>query len=144
MQHSKLLVGQILYQFQQLWIAAEELLAQIGSVFGLEVLEVAIHTLFHPLQQQARPVARKEVVPVRTPDHLNHIPARTPEHTLQLVNDPLIAAHRPVESLQVAVHHKDQVVEPLTCAQRDRSQRIYLVAFAVAQKAPNFAFRLLD
>src|SRR6185437_8144355 len=68
MQLDQLLVGVVLYQFQQLGVFAEEFAAEIGPVLGLVGLEVAVHALFHALEQEARVVALKELVPVAAPD----------------------------------------------------------------------------
>ena len=83
MQPDQLVVGIVFHQLQQLWILAEEMLAQIRSTLGLVCLEVAIHGLFHALQQQPLVVAREQLIPIRTPDDLDDIPSRAEERALQ-------------------------------------------------------------
>src|SRR5580704_6410291 len=99
----------MLYQLQQLRILPEEVLAQISPILRLEGLVVAIDALFHPPQQQSGMIALKQRVPVRAPHHLDHIPSRAEEHSLKLVDDPLVPAHRPIQPLQVAVDDEDEV-----------------------------------
>ena len=71
--------------------------------------------------------------------HLDDVPAGAAEDALQLLDDLAVAAHRPVEALQVAVDDEDQIVEPLAPAQRDRTQALGLVALAVAEEGPDLA-----
>ena len=80
-----------------------------------------------------------QLVPVRAPDDLDHVPARAAEARFQLLDDLSVAAHRPVQPLQVAVDDEDQVVELLPRSQRDRAQRLRLVRLAVSQKGPDLA-----
>src|SRR6266540_1158029 len=58
-------------------------------------------------------VLGEQRVPVAAPDHLDDVPAGAAEGALQLLDDLAVAAHRPVEPLQVAVHDEDEVVELL-------------------------------
>ncbi len=89
-------------------------------------------------------IALKQRIPIRAPDHLDHIPSRAAEHALKLVDDALVPAHRPIQPLQIAVHDKDQVVQLLPRTQRDRAQRIDLIRLAIADKRPDLAIRLLE
>src|SRR5271155_6194560 len=89
-------------------------------------------------------VALEELVPVRAPDHLDYVPASAAEDALELVDDALVAAHRPVEPLQVAVHHKDQVVQLFARRHADRAQRIPFIRLALAHKRPYFSRSLLN
>ena len=61
--------------------------------------------------------------------------------SFQLRDDLSVAANRPVQPLQIAVHDEDQVVQLLARGQRDRAQGFGLVGFAVAQKRPDLAGR---
>ena len=104
----ELLVGVVLDQLEQLGILAEEVLAQVGAVLGLVGLEVAVDALFHAAEQQAGVVAREELVPVRAPDDLDDVPTGAEEDAFELVDDALVAAHRAVQPLQVAVDDEDR------------------------------------
>ena len=55
------------------------------------------------------------------------------------MDDLAVAAHGSIESLQVAVHHEDQVVELLSAGQRNRAERFGFVALAVAHEGPHAA-----
>ena len=59
----------------------------------------------------------------------------------QLLDDLAVAAHRAVQPLQVAVDDEDQVVQSLAGGQRDRAQRLRLVALAVAEEGPDLRRR---
>jgi hypothetical protein len=69
------------------------------------------------------------------------VPAGAREQRLELVDDAAVAAHRPVEALQVAVDHEGAVVEALARGQRQRGDRLGLVHLAVAEEAPDAALR---
>ena len=94
------------------------------------------------LMQQPAGIARQQIVPARAPDHFDYVPAGAEKRRFQFLNDAAVAAHRPIQPLQIAVHHEDQVVELLARSQRQRAQRFRLIRFAVAQKRPNFALGL--
>ena len=134
-----LLVGPAGHHGRQLGILAEEVLADIGTVLRLEVLVLAVDHLLHPLEQDAAGVGGDQLVPARAPQDLDDVPAGTLEDPLQLLDDLAVAAHRPVQPLQVAVDHEHQIVELLAPAQRDRPQALGLVALAVAQERPDLA-----
>src|SRR6266478_4822656 len=59
MQAVKLVVAHVGDQLEQRWIFPEELLADIRAALGLEILVLAVHALFHALQQEAGTVERK-------------------------------------------------------------------------------------
>ena len=128
-------VGDQRLQFRRV----EEMLAHVGAVLALEVLVLAVDALFHPLQQQTRLVLCEQLVPAGAPHDLDHIPAGAAEHAFELLDDLAVAAHRSVEPLQIAVDDKDQVVEALASAERDRAQRFRFVAFAVTEERPHLA-----
>ena len=134
-----LVVGHVRDQLEQLRVLAEEVLAHVGAVARLERLVLAVDGLLHAREQPPLGVAREQLVPARAPHDLDHVPARAAEHGLELLDDLAVAAHRPVEPLQVAVDDEDQVVELLAAGHRDRAQRLRLVGLAVAEEAPYLA-----
>ena len=89
-------------------------------------------------------VAREELIPVAAPDDLDDVPTGAAENAFQLIDDALVAAHRAVQALQVAVDDEDQVVEFFPRAEGDGAQGIHLVGLAVADKRPDLAIGLLD
>ena len=134
-------VGNHIEQFR---ILAEEVLAHKRAVLRLESLILAVNAFLHALQQDAALVAHEQRVPVRAPDHLDHVPAGAAETGFELLDDLAVAAHRPVEALQVAVDDKDQVVEFLAPGKRNCAERFGLVHLAVAHERPHFAALRLD
>src|SRR5580698_10783193 len=98
-----LLIRHVGDHFLEFRILTEEMLARIGAAFGFEILILAIHALFHHALQEALGIARQQRIPPPTPQNLDDVPARTQEGRLELLNDLAVAAHRPVEPLQIAI-----------------------------------------
>ena len=140
----ELLIGPVFDELEQFRVLAEEFLAQVGATLGLVGLEVPVDTLLHALQQQALVIALKELVPIRAPDDLDHVPGGAAEHAFKLVDDALVAAHGAVQSLKIAVDNKNEVVETFTGGQRDRTEGVNLVGFSVPHKGPDLAVRMWD
>ena len=55
----------------------------------------------------------------------------------EYLNDLSVTANRSIQSLQVTVDDKFQIVQILTTGQRDRTERFWLITFAIAQVRPN-------
>ena len=121
----------------------KQVLPEIRSALDEVFLILTVADFTQSPHQQSVAIVLNQAVPIRAPDALDHVPARAAENRFQFLNDLSVAAHRTVESLQVAVHHEDQVVELFARRQRDRSQRLRLVHLAVAEKCPNLAARRL-
>ena len=109
----KLIIGEMLHHLQQPRIGAKQVLPEVRSTFDKEFLILTICNLAQPLYQQAVAVILNQSVPVASPDALDYVPTCAAENRLQFLNDLEIAAHWPIQPLQVAVDHPDQVVEPL-------------------------------
>ena len=121
----------------------EEMLAHECARFGLVRLVFAVDHFHHAAHQRARLVPREQRVPAAAPDDLDDVPAGAAELRFQFLNDLAVAAHRAVETLQVAIDHEHEVVEPLASGHADRAERFRLVGFAVAEERPDLAaFRL--
>src|SRR5262245_55524659 len=88
-------------------ILAEKFLAYEGSVFGFEGLVFSVNALFHALEQHAGVVASEQIIPAGAPDYLDYVPASATEGRFQLVDDLSVAAHRAIQPLKVAIHHKN-------------------------------------
>ena len=140
---SQLLVGEVLDHLQQARVGTEEILAEVSAALDKVFLILAIADFAHAANEQPVAVVLNERVPVAAPDDFDHIPSRAAEDRFQFLDDLAVAAHRTVETLQVAVDDEDQVVEPLASGQRDRTERLGLVHFAVAQEGPDFSARIL-
>src|ERR1700730_2899645 len=122
--------------------------ARVGTKQVLTKRRTALHKIFliltvahfaQTLYQQPIAVVLNQIVPVGAPDYFDDIPSRAAENRLQFLDDLSVAAHRSVESLQVAVHNENQIVEPLPRSQRDRTQRLRFVHLAIAQERPDFS-----
>ena len=103
----------------QFGVLAKESFAHKCTVFRLKCLIFAVNRFFHPLFQQSFGIPHQKRVPVRTPDQLDDIPAGAAKFSFKLLDDLGIAPHRPVESLQVAVDHKNQIVQLVTTGDTD-------------------------
>src|SRR5437763_9730602 len=112
----------MLDHLEQPWIAAKQVLTEVGSALHEILLILSVADLAQPPHQQAIAVVLNERIPVCAPYHLDDVPACSAENRFQFLNDLAVAAHGPVEPLQIAVDHKDQVVEPLARSQGDRAQ----------------------
>ena len=139
-----LVVGPVLDHRGRLGVLAEEVLPHECAVVRLERLVLPVDALLHQPAQPAVLVSGQEGVPVRPPDHLDHVPAGTTEVRLELLDDLPVAAHRPVEPLEVAVDDEDQVVEPLASGERDGAHRLGLVHLPVAHEGPHLAVARVD
>ena len=135
----QLLIREMLDHLQQPGITAEQVLAEVGSALDEVFLILSVADFAQPPDQQAIAVVLNQGVPIGAPDHLDDVPTGAAENRFQFLNDFSVAAHWAVEPLQVAVHDEDQVVEPLARSQRDRTQRLRFIHFAVAQKRPDLA-----
>ena len=127
----------MIHQFEQLRIFAEEMFARVAARLDDVFLVIAVHTFFHALEQQAGLVAPDDLVPFRAPNHLDDIPARAVEHAFKFLDNFSVAAHRPVEPLQIAIHHPDEVVKIFARCECDRAERFGFVRFAVAEERPD-------
>src|SRR5581483_10264425 len=74
-------------EFQQFGILAEKVLSRISAAFGFTRLVLAIHALFHALEQEARVVAGKQRIPIAAPNNFDYVPSRSPEHAFELIDD---------------------------------------------------------
>ena len=108
-----------------------------GGVF----LQFTIDGFVQALQQYAFLVACKQRIPVAAPQQLDDVPARAGKQALQLLNDGAVAAHRAIQPLQIAVHHKNQVIQFFACGERQTRQRFRFIHFAVPDKRPYLAIR---
>ncbi len=132
-----LVVAVALDHGQQPPVGAEEVLPDVGAGLDRVLLRLTVEHVAHPLDQDAVDVPGQQRIPLATPDDLDDIPARAPEDRLQLLDDLAVAAHRAVESLQVAVDHEGEVVQALTSGDRQGAQRLRLIHLAVAQERPD-------
>jgi hypothetical protein len=134
----QIVVGQMTDHLEQPRVCPPEMFAQVRAVLDDVALVFAVDDLPHALDEEPLGVARDQVVPLGAPQDFDHVPAGAPEHRLELLDDLPVAAHRPVEPLQVAVDDEDQIVELLARGERERPECFGLVGLAVAQEGPDF------
>ena len=134
-----LIVGHVGDHFLELRILAEKMLAGIGAAFRFEVLILPVHAFLHQALEQSLVIALEQRVPARSPQHLDDVPTGAEKRGLELLDDLAVAAHRTVETLQVAVDDEDEVVELLAHRHGERAHRLGLVHLAVAEKRPDLA-----
>jgi hypothetical protein len=138
---AQIVVAEVRDHLAQPRVGAEEVLARVLAALDGVALELAVDGGVHLVQQHPVFVLRQQLVPLRAPDDLDHVPAGAAEHRFELLDDLAVAAHRAVETLQVAVDDEDQVVELLASGERDRAERLGFVALAVADEGPYPALR---
>ena len=140
----QLVVGQVTHEFQQLGILAEEMFADVTARLDRVLLEVAVHGLFHPLDQKPALIRREQRIPIDAPNHFDDVPACAAENPFQFLDDLAVAAHGTVKALQIAVHHPDQIIEAFAGREGQRTERFRFIRFAVADEAPDFRFGAAD
>ena len=84
-------------------------------------------------------IAREQRIPIRAPHQLDDIPAGAGEQAFQLLHDGAIAAHRSVQTLQIAIDHEHQIVQAFARRQRQSGQRLGFIHLAIANKGPHLA-----
>ncbi len=130
-------VGHPRHHFQRLRELAEKVLAHEGAIVGLEVLILAVDCFLHQTQQPAILVACQQRIPIRAPDHLEHVPAGAAKVSLQFLDDLAVTAHRTIEPLQIAIDDEDQVVEFFPRRHADGAKRLRLVHLTVTAETPD-------
>ena len=136
-QLGEVVVGQVLHELAQPGIRTEEVLADVGTAGDAELLELAVQRLVHLLHEHAVHVAGEQVVPLASPDDLDHVPAGAAEHRFQFLDDLAVPADRSVQPLEVAVDDERQVVEALASGEVERAERLRLVRLPVTQERPD-------
>ena len=121
-QPAQLVIGEGFDQLQQPRIRPEEMFADVRARFDHQFLVLTVHQLAHALDQQTFGVAIQNRVPFRAPQNFNHVPSCAAERRFQFLNDLPVAAHRPIQPLQIAIDHKNQIVELFAGRERDCAQ----------------------
>ena len=130
-------VGEVLDEPAEAGVGAEEVLPDVGAGLGGVLLELAVGGGVHLVEEDAVDVAGQELVPLRSPDDLDDVPARAAEHGLGFLDDLAVAADGAVEALEVAVDDEDQVVEVLAPRHAEGADGLDLVELAVAEEGPD-------
>ena len=133
----QVIVGEVFHERAETRVRTEEVLPDVGPADDRVLLVLPVECLVHLVDEGTVRVARQELVPLATPDHLDHVPAGAAEDPLQLLDDLAVAADGAVEALEVAVDDEGQVVEPLAAGNPERTQGLRLVHLPVAQEGPD-------
>src|SRR5690606_25443492 len=64
-------------------IFTEEVLTNVGTVFGFEGLIIAVNSFLHQLHQLTAGIFTQQLIPTTAPHHFNHVPASTREDAFQ-------------------------------------------------------------
>ncbi len=115
----ELFIGKMLDHLEQPRIGAEEILPEVGAALDKVFLILAVGDLAHALDQQPIAIVADEAIPIAAPDDFDHVPASAAENGFQFLDNLAVAPHRTVQTLQVAVHDEDQIVEPFARSQCD-------------------------
>src|SRR5713101_2431552 len=139
---AKGLVGNFFDQFQQARIASEEMLADVSAGLDNEFLIFAVNDFAHTTDEQTFGVPFEDGIPIASPDDFDNVPTGAAKDGLEFLDDFSVAAHRPVETLQIAVDHEDKIVEVLASRQRNGAEGFGLVGLAVADEGPDLGVGL--
>ena len=140
----KIFVAQVLHQLLEEWLRTKEVLANIGATSDGVLLEFSVNGCIHLADEFAAIILRKKIVPLASPDHLDHVPASTTEETLEFLDDLPVAAHRAIKALQVAVHHPGEVVQAFTRCKGECASRLWLIHLAITKEGPNATIRCIS
>ena len=110
LQTPNIVVAHVGHHLERLGVLAKEMLPHIGAVIGFKSLVVTVYCVHHQLAQVAFFVARQQGLPVAAPQQLDDVPACATELAFQLLDNFAVATHRAVQTLQIAVDDKNQVV----------------------------------
>ena len=116
---------------------SEKVLANVVALFDGVALEFAVNGGVHLVEKNTVFVLSQQLVPFRAPDDFDDVPTGSAEHRFKFLDDFPVASNRSIEALQVAVHHKDEVVELLAGGERDGTQGFGLVGLAITEKRPH-------
>ena len=115
------------------------MLANESAILAFEGLVFTIKRFFHALFQKALGIAHEKRVPIGAPDHFYNVPAGTAELSFKFLDNFAVAAYWAIEALQIAVDHKDQVIQVFATGQAQRAHRFWFVHLAVAHESPHLA-----
>src|ERR1700679_976980 len=111
----------------------------VSAVLRAQSLILSIHGCSQPSQQCVLAVPGEECVPIRAPKDLDDVPPGSREQRLELLDDLSVTAYRSVETLQVAVDYKCDVVQLLARSQCQRADRLRFVHLTVSEHSPHVA-----
>ena len=135
---TKLLVGEMLDHVEQFGMRTEKVLPNVIPRLDKVLLVLAVYNFVHTPDEETIVVFCQERIPITSPDTFDDIPARTSKSGFELLDDLTVTSDRTIETLQVAVDHEDQIVQPCPRRQSDRTEGLRLIGLTVAEKSPDF------
>ena len=133
----KIVVAEVPHQLLEERLRPEEVFSNVGAASDGVLLEFTVNGCIHLADEFAVVILRQKIVPLASPDHLDHVPASAAEETLQLLNDLSVAAHRTIKTLQVAVHHPGEVVQAFARRKGECASRLWLIHLAITKEGPD-------
>src|SRR5699024_11080556 len=121
--------------------ASEEVLANETTVFSLISLVVTIWCLVHNTNELTRVIGFQQWVPFATPQYLDDIPASTAERSFKFLDNLAITANRAVQTLEVTVDDKRDVVQLVVGSNVECTARFWLIHFTVTKECPDVLVR---
>ena len=79
---NKVVVGEVLHERTELWLWAEEVLADVGAAGDDVLLELAVDGRVHLPNQVPAGIICQECIPLAAPDHLDDVPSSAAEEAL--------------------------------------------------------------
>ena len=113
----------------------------IGPTGNLIFLIFTIDDFHHPFCEKTLVIFFNEKIPVITPENFDDIPTGTTKNSFKFLDDFTISADRSIESLQVAIDDKGEVVKLFSNGQANCSKRFRFIAFAISEERPNSVLR---
>ena len=139
----KIVVAEVPHQLLEERLRPEEVLSDVGTTSDRVLLEFAVNGCIHLADEFAVVILRQKIVPLASPDDLDHVPASAAEEALQLLDDLSVAAHRTIKALQVAVHHPGEIVQAFARRKRECASRLWFIHLAVAKEGPDATIRCI-
>ncbi len=140
-----LLVGEHFAEAFGLRVTVEEVLADVFAGAAGVFLVLAVGNFHHEFEEGAGFVGGKEGIPFAGPEDFNDIPAGSAEDAFEFLDDFAVAAHRTIETLEVAVDDPGEVVKFFAGGKRDAAEGLGFVGLAIAEEGPDaLARNVLD
>jgi hypothetical protein len=127
----------VLHHRERSGVASKEVLPDVGAALCFIGLIVTIGSAVHQVAQSPIRIGLQQGVPLATPDNFDDVPSGTPEEALELLDDFSVASDWPIESLQVAVNDKGQVVQVIVGGELQGTPALDLVHFSVTEESPD-------
>ena len=137
-QSKDLLVSPVSNQCGSFRVFSEEVFTDISTIFGFESLIVTIQRFVHQLDQLAGSVFLQQRIPTGAPQNFDYIPACAAKHAFQLIDNFTVTNNRTIQTLQVTVDNKDQVIQFFTHSDSDSAFRFRLIHLTVTQEGIHF------